>query len=114
METEQISELRVSITLVHENQEVATIGKFFGILPEHSGQPESVPLDQRVTEFISGLEQRANEEGFRISRDILTQVTISTILFLVRHHEPDLKLWIPVEKMKQEETQNASGETVDT
>lgn len=106
MEKSEPTELRATVRLIEKGQELGTIEKCFGFVEtedkEEDSQSPTRTIDETITEFIQGIEDQAEKLGRTISKEELSKIAASTIFFLVKRSEPEMKLDVEVEKQIEE------------
>ncbi|MEM3368485.1 MAG: hypothetical protein QW193_01150 [Nitrososphaerales archaeon] len=103
--SESIEEVKINATLTDGNKEVATVEQVFGLVESQEKEETETPtrtIDETMSEFFREIQAKAEENGYSVSKEVLTEATISTILFLIKHEKPELELDIPLIRPKEE------------
>ena len=109
METSELSELRVTVRLIEDDREVATLEKCFGfveILDAEDVETTTKTIDETISDFQDEIESKAKELGRSVRKDTLDQAMFFLILLIITPSQPDITLDIPVERQVVEDKED--------
>lgn len=99
---EAVQELKITVTLVHQDREVRSLEKIFGMQSSEDENAESKGIDGATSAFLNEIQQTANSEGYTVTEEEMNKLAVLLILAIVKQESAILEVQVEKEEAKVE------------